>query len=198
MRDLVIIIGRAEKTMTFTFAGILLWLFVLDLGIAFGAGLYEHRIVVPQWFSRSQESGLRVNSKTMQQMDMGRKFWSFVTTVPLTILTVASVIVAPFHRFIFSPLQLRGGAVRFWWLTATAFALVDRIATFSFFIPRAMRLMGADSLPPSRAAKMASLWIGMNWIRLALLLAAWLAALKALSLLHAVAYSVGLSFVPKN
>ena len=29
----------------------LLWLFVIDLGIAFGAGLYEHRIVVPRWLS---------------------------------------------------------------------------------------------------------------------------------------------------
>jgi hypothetical protein len=182
--------------MTFTFAGILLWLLALDLGIAFGAGLYEHRIVVPQWFSCSQESGLRVNSKAMQQMDVGRKFWSFVTTVPLTILTVASVLVAPFHSWIFSSLRLRGGAVRFWWLTATTFALLDRIATFSFFIPTALKLMRADSLPPSRAAQMATLWIRMNWIRLTLLLAAWLAALKALSLLHAVAYSLRMSFGP--
>ncbi len=30
----------------------LLWLFVLNLGIAFGAGLYEQRIILPQWFSR--------------------------------------------------------------------------------------------------------------------------------------------------
>ena len=28
---------------------ILLWLFVINLGIAFGAGLYEQRIILPQW-----------------------------------------------------------------------------------------------------------------------------------------------------
>ena len=28
---------------------IFLWLFVIDLGIACGAGLYEVRVVVPQW-----------------------------------------------------------------------------------------------------------------------------------------------------
>jgi hypothetical protein len=28
---------------------ILLWLFVIDLGIAFGAGLYESRVVIPRW-----------------------------------------------------------------------------------------------------------------------------------------------------
>ena len=32
---------------------ILLWLFVINHGIAFGAGLYEQRVVLPQWFSRS-------------------------------------------------------------------------------------------------------------------------------------------------
>ena len=30
---------------------ILLWLFVVNLGIAFGTGLYEHRIVVPGWIT---------------------------------------------------------------------------------------------------------------------------------------------------
>lgn len=30
---------------------ILLWLFILNLGVAFGAGLYEHRIAVPSWTS---------------------------------------------------------------------------------------------------------------------------------------------------
>ena len=30
---------------------VLLWLFVINLGIAFGAGLYESRITVPQWLS---------------------------------------------------------------------------------------------------------------------------------------------------
>jgi hypothetical protein len=28
---------------------IVLWLFVIDLGIAFGAGIYEARVVIPQW-----------------------------------------------------------------------------------------------------------------------------------------------------
>jgi hypothetical protein len=34
-------------------AEVLLWLFGLDLGIAFGAGIYEARVVVPQWQKHS-------------------------------------------------------------------------------------------------------------------------------------------------
>ena len=30
------------------FAEIILWLFVINLGVASGAGLYEHQVVVPQ------------------------------------------------------------------------------------------------------------------------------------------------------
>ncbi len=32
-----------------TISTTLLWLFVINLGIAFGASLYEHRIVVSRW-----------------------------------------------------------------------------------------------------------------------------------------------------
>ncbi len=35
--------------MTGTVSRVLLWLFVINLGIALGAGLYEARIVVPEW-----------------------------------------------------------------------------------------------------------------------------------------------------
>ena len=62
---------------------ILLWLFVINLGIAYGAGLYEKRIILPQWFSKSAESGLRVNSEAMRQTNTGLRFWAYVTTVPL-------------------------------------------------------------------------------------------------------------------
>jgi len=36
---------------------IALWLFVINLGITFGAGLYEARIEFPQWLIYSADSG---------------------------------------------------------------------------------------------------------------------------------------------
>jgi hypothetical protein len=44
---------------------IVLWLFVINLGIAFGAGLYEKRIILPQWFPTAAESGFRVDSEAI-------------------------------------------------------------------------------------------------------------------------------------
>jgi hypothetical protein len=151
---------------------ILLWLFVINHGIAFGAGLYEQRVILPQWFSRSSESGIRVNSTAMRSTDTGRRFWAFVTTVPLTLLTLANLAVAwqsqgPRHE---------------WWLGAAVITLVERIATFSYFIPTALRLMRADALPSGKVEAMASQWMALNHVRAALALIAWLAALRALSL----------------
>jgi hypothetical protein len=150
---------------------ILLWLFVMNHGIAFGAGLYEQRIILPQWFSRS-ESGIRVNSAAMRSNDTGRRFWAFVTTVPLTLLTLANLVVASQSQ----------GPKREWWLGAAVITLVERIATFSYFIPTALRLMRAEALPSAKVEAMASQWIALNHVRAALALIAWLAALRALSL----------------
>ena len=138
-------------------ADILLWLFVMNLGIAFGAGLYEKRIILPQWFSVSPESGFRVNSEAMRRTDVGLRFWAYVTTVPLTLLTLASLLVAwqshgPRHN---------------WWLGAAVIILVERIGTFAYFIPTGLTLMRAEPL---------------NYIRAALTLVGWMAALKAFSL----------------
>jgi hypothetical protein len=151
---------------------ILLWLFVVFSGIAVGAGLYEMRITVPQWFSRSSESGIRVNSEAMRSMDAGRRFWVYVTTVPLTLLTLASLAVA--WQFD-SP---RHG----WWFTAAIVTLAERIETLFYFIPRGLKLMQAETQPSERIQAMASQWMILNRVRAALALIGWLAALKAFSL----------------
>ena len=151
---------------------ILLWLFVINHGIAFGAGLYEQRIIHPQWFSRSSESSIRVNSAAIRATDTGRRFWAFVTTIPLTLLTLANLVVA------WQSQEPR----REWWLGAVVITLVERIATFSYFIPTIIRLMHAEVLAPAKAEAMASQWIALNHVRTAFALTGWLVALKALSL----------------
>ena len=148
------------------------WLFVIDLGIAFGAGLYEHRIVVPRWIPSSHEAGSHWNAETARGDDTGRRFWALVTTLPLTLLTLVSVFAA--WRAL--------GAVRGWWLAATFAALGDRALTFAYFIPTMVGLMRAPDSPA--AAAVATRWRRLNYLRHAFVLLAWLAALRALTLLY--------------
>ena len=145
----------------------LLWLFILNLGVAFGAGLYEHRIVVSTWISESPESGAHWNANVARQDDTGRRFWAFVTTVPLTLLTLANL---------FAAWRAPNG-VRAWWLAASLAALADRALTFGYFIPTMIGLLNAPDSP--QAVAVAARWSNLNYLRHAVVLVAWLAALKA-------------------
>jgi hypothetical protein len=141
---------------------VLLWLFVIDLGIAFGAGLYESRVVIPRW----------ENIPPQTWPNTGLEFWVYVTTVPLTLLTLANLVAAWRDR----------GPRRYWWFAAVATILVERSATFSYFIPTMIRLMGAEELSQAEVKATLSQWLLLDYGRHLLTLAGWLAALKAFSL----------------
>ena len=158
--------------MTFNIPEILLWLFIINLGTTFGAGVYETRIILPRWYNRLPGSGYTVNVKELTETDTGRKFWVFVTTIPLTLLTIANLVVA-----------VQSKAPRHdWWLAAACITLIDRMGTFIFFIPTVIKLQHPEKLPPAKVSGLISWWLRMNYVRISLVLLAWLAALMALSL----------------
>ena len=140
---------------------VLLWLFVINLGIAFGAGIYESRVVVPQWEDAPPQTW----------PNTGLEFWVYVTTVPLTLLTLANLVAAWRDQ----------GPRRYWWLGAVAITVAERSVTFSYFIPTVIRLMGTEDLPEAEVKAALSQWLFLDYGRHVLTLAAWLAALKALS-----------------
>jgi hypothetical protein len=150
---------------------VLLWLFVIYLGVAFGAGIYEARIKVADWLAKSpQDSSYHWNSAAARGDDVGRRFWAFVTSGPLTLLTIANLVAA----------WRATDAVRPWWLAASWIALAERVFTFAYFIPTMVGLMRAEDSPD--AVRRALQWAKLNNVRNALVLMAWLAALKALTL----------------
>lgn len=140
---------------------ILLWLFVINLGVAFGAGVYEARVVIPGWRDLPPR----------EWPNTGILFWVYVTTVPLTLLTLANLVAGWTTR----------GPQRRWWLGTAAIATVERIATFSYFIPTMVRLMSGE-LPAAEEEAGLSSWLFYNHGRHMLTFAAWLLALRALSL----------------
>jgi hypothetical protein len=158
--------------MSQTTSTVLLWMFVINLGVAFGAGLYEQRIVFPTWLSSSLQSGLHWNGEMARRDDVGRRFWGFVSTGPLTLITLANLYAA-WHAT---------GIVRGPWLAAGSLELAGRLFTFSYFIPTMIRLMGAADSPAAVAA--ATRWRTLNYLRLAIVFTAWMASLRAFSLFY--------------
>lgn len=141
---------------------ILLWLFVINLGVAFGAGIYESRVVIPGWENTSPQTW----------PNTGLEFWVYVTTVPLTLLTLANLVAAWRDQ----------GLRRYWWLSAAAIILVERIMTFSYFIPTIVWLMENGTLSQAEVTAILSQWILLDYGRHVLTLVGWVAALKAFSL----------------
>jgi hypothetical protein len=101
----------------------------------------------------------------------GILFWMYVTTVPLTLLTLASLVAA----------WRMHGPMRGWYLSAAGIVLVERVATFAYFIPTMVRLTGAADVDVDVKAAL-SQWQLANHGRHLLTLAGWLLATRALSL----------------
>src|SRR5437773_5739688 len=122
-------------------------------------------IAVPEWIGVGP--AYHWNAEAARSADVGLRFWGFVTTGPLTLLMLANLAAAWLTR----------GPERRWWLGAALAALVDRAFTFAYFIPTMLKLMREDGLAESQATALALPWANLNDLRLATVLAAWLAAL---------------------
>src|SRR5882757_5353046 len=86
----------------------LLLLLVINLGVVVGAGFYEMRVVVPLWASAPPRSLLAPES--------GLSFWMYVTTGPLTLLTLGNAVAA----------WETTSAARTWWLIAVIIVALKR------------------------------------------------------------------------
>lgn len=148
---------------------IALWCLVVTLGIEIGAGIYEMRVAVPLWSAAPPETVLIYQEQEMAP-DPGRRFWIFWT--PL--VGLMSLVNLPFA-------WRSAGPRRIWWIAGAALTLAVVVATFAYFVPVLLELQRAAELRPSAVRFMVRWWVGLNYVRAVVYVAAWLAALKAFS-----------------
>jgi len=153
-----------------TLARALVWLLAIILGITVGAGLYEARVVVPVWATTPPNTWINT----------GTAFWAFVSTGPLTLTIVISLVAIWGYD----------GPARSWWLAALVIVILERVATFTYFIPTMVWLQQQGRMSAEVSSTLAT-WSFINHGRHVLAFAAWLLALKALSLLSAAHKRVG-------
>jgi len=145
-------------------ARILLWLFVVGLGISAGAGLYETKTQMPRWVRSARANGLP--RQVASSANTGMQFWLYTTALPLTLLTLAS----------FFAIRFVDPETRKWWLIAAWASLGSQILTLAYFIPTLLQLSGGQE---TNARAVAFQWAQVNWFRHALSFVAWLSALQA-------------------
>jgi uncharacterized membrane protein len=158
-------------------AQITLWFFVIFLSIEVGGGLYETRVIVPRWSASPPESvwawaDLRATNAQVA-IDPGVRFWIYV--MPATGLSALLALAFSFAT---------EGAHRRWRVIATILALAVVAATFIYFVPNIILLLGPNShnIDGAKVKTLANQWVMWNYVRAAIGIAGWLAALRAFHL----------------
>jgi hypothetical protein len=153
-----------------------LWLWVINLGVAVGAGIYESRIVVPEWLYVLPDGQWYWDAEAARQSDTGLSFWAYVSTGPLTLLTLINLVLA-FRST--KPLRKV-------WLLAAGAGLLERCFTSAYFIPQMLKLMSGE-LSQAAAVPLAQQWQDLNQLRHVLLIVAWVVSLQAFAVASALA-----------
>ena len=164
-------------TREFSIAQIFLWLFIVVLGITIGGGLYEQQVVMPLWSLTPPDSVIGYYQHNLANpqftLNQGGRFWIFVTPL-LGLLAIATLL---------SGLRTRAEH-RKWRIGGTILALVVVVFTFAWFVPNIIRLTGKSVMTMSgdELTSLTNWWVRLNWVRAVLYLAAWFAALRALTI----------------
>ena len=152
---------------------IVLWLFVIALGLDLGAGIYEARIVVPLWSAGVPETLAAGNPYGRVAIDAGIHFWSRMTSV----VALLALVTLAFSLRTSAPL-------RTWQIFASVAELAAAAMTLFYFRPTLVRLfMGhGEGLSPEAIRSTVGLWVMWSRVRIAISLVAWCAAIQALVL----------------
>lgn len=156
---------------------VILWLFVILLGIQLGAGLYEIRVITPLVTYSPPESVIRFfsMSKTHPELAIqaGRFFWKY-TSQPMGPLAIATLLIGIRSR----------GPQRIWMLIPAITVILVFAATYLFFVPTLRQLANSQQLglSPEQVMAKLNLWHVLNWFRLGFIAFAFIAGLRALSL----------------
>ncbi len=161
----------------FSIAQIFLWLFVIMLGIMIGGGLYEQLVVMPLWQSAPPDSVIAYYQHNLANpqhtLNQGGRFWAIVA--PLVSLLAIATLISGFRT---------RSEHRKWRIAGTVLTLIIMVFTAVWFIPNIIKLQGEGvmAMNADEVTSLTNWWVSLNWVRAILYLAAWLAALRALSI----------------
>ncbi len=141
-----------------------------------GGELYEQLVAMPLWSQSPPDSVIAYHQHNVAYpqfaMHPGGRFWMFFMP-PAGLLAIAVLI---------SGLKTRPEH-RKWRMTAAVLALIVVVFTFAWFVPKINILgQGGAGLSGEQITGLTNWWVGLNWVRAALFSAAWLAALRALTI----------------
>lgn len=154
-------------------ARLALWMLIFWSAVQFGGGLYQQRVVIPLWSTDVTPDTLGRRLAESGETGSSMRFWPFVSPV-VFLLAILNAIIA--WRY--------NGPAQGWWLFASVVFILESVATYSYFVPTMLSFMHrSDSYTEEHLTHSVSRWLMLSNLRLVAAVPAWLAMVKALTLL---------------
>ena len=150
-----------------------LGLFIFSISLGIGGGLYETRVVYPNWTRDPDPQTLGAKLISSGQARAGRRFWPFVSP--------ASMLLALFNANL---AWQQTGSLRTIWFASAMVIVVKSIATYSHFAPTMMRrIERAEKMDRNILRRTVQTWAALSPLRVIAELFAWTSGIWALILL---------------
>jgi len=131
-------------------------LLLLSVALSLGGGLYEVLVIYPNWKYDVDPQTLRGRLESSGQMNAGSRFWPLVSPAQ-GLLSIANIILAWNYT----------GAAHDYWLAAAITIFVNRLITFSYFIPVMIRkIMEPEQFEAGRLKSIVRTWTTLSPWRL--------------------------------
>lgn len=153
-----------------TTIAVVLLLFTLTLSM--GGGLYEILVIYAGWKHDVHPLTLRAKLESSGQNLAAKRFWPLVSPTQ-ALLAIINIVLAWNHP----------GEARGYWLAAAAAIFINRLITFSYFIPVMIRtIMQPEKIEPARLQAIVKQWIALSPLRLIPEIFAWI--MLVVTLMH--------------
>ena len=148
-------------------------LFIFSVSIGIGAGLYETRVVYPNWTLDPDPLTLGAKLISSGQAGAARRLWPFVSP--------ASLLLALFNVYLACQ---QTGSLRNIWFASAMVIVVKSIATYSYFVPTMLRRIArAEKMDGNILRQTVRIWSTLSPLRVIAELFAWTSGIWALILL---------------
>jgi hypothetical protein len=135
---------------------IALSLLLLTVALSLGGGLYEVQVIYPNWKHNVHPETLRARLESSGQMNAGKRFWPIVSPAQ-GLLSILNIVLACNYT----------GPAHGYWLAAAIIIFVNRVITFSYFIPEMLRkIMQLEQFTAARLQNIVRRWTALSPWRL--------------------------------
>ena len=151
-------------------ATISILLLLLTVTFTLGGGLYEVLVIYPNWKHEVQPDTLSAKLESSGQNNAGKRFWPLFSPAQ-ALLSIINMVLAYNYT----------GPAHNYWLAAAIIIVINRVITFSYFIPVMLKyIMKPETMETERLKSIVKTWTGLSPLRLLPEFAAWVLIIAAL------------------